>query len=77
MPTGSLTFQRQAIPIDAFPRWDKCPSTFSRLHVSTRGTIEDDGAGFLQVDFANKYIGGGVIGEVRTTRSRGTELNKI
>jgi poly(ADP-ribose) glycohydrolase len=38
---------------------------FTRLHVSTQGTIEDDGTGFLQVDFANKYIGGGVIGEVR------------
>ncbi|XP_031574946.1 poly(ADP-ribose) glycohydrolase-like [Actinia tenebrosa] len=63
MPTGAITFQRQAIPIDAFPRWDKCTSTFTRLHVSTSGTIEDDGTGFLQVDFANKYIGGGVIGE--------------
>lgn len=33
----------------------------SMLHVSAQGTIEDDGDGLLQVDFANKYIGGGVL----------------
>lgn len=31
------------------------------LHVSDEGTIEDDGVGLLQVDFANKYLGGGVL----------------
>lgn len=31
------------------------------LHVSDDGTIEDDGEGLLQVDFANKYLGGGVL----------------
>lgn len=33
----------------------------TRLHVSDDGTIEDDGEGLLQVDFANKYLGGGVL----------------
>lgn len=32
------------------------------VHISTEGTIEDDGIGLLQVDFANKYLGGGVLG---------------
>lgn len=31
------------------------------LHVCDDGTIEDDGEGLLQVDFANKYLGGGVL----------------
>lgn len=31
------------------------------LHVSDEGTIEDDGDGLLQVDFANKFLGGGVL----------------
>lgn len=31
------------------------------LHVSDDGTIEDDGEGLLQVDFANKFLGGGVL----------------
>lgn len=32
------------------------------VHVSSDGTIEDNGLGLLQVDFANKYVGGGVLG---------------
>ena len=27
----------------------RCPALFGKLHVSTKGTIEDNGAGFLQV----------------------------
>ncbi|KAJ0060742.1 hypothetical protein NL108_018037, partial [Boleophthalmus pectinirostris] len=34
----------------------------TRLHVTCEGTIEDDGHGMLQVDFANQFVGGGVIG---------------
>lgn len=34
----------------------------TRLAVSSTATIEDDGYGMLQVDFANQYIGGGVLG---------------
>eukprot|EP00795_Rhopilema_esculentum_P013150 gene13150-3943_t len=33
------------------------------IHRVGEGTIEDDGNGFLQVDFANRLVGGGVIGE--------------
>ncbi|KAL9978494.1 hypothetical protein ACROYT_G016017 [Oculina patagonica] len=63
MPTGTVTFQRQMVKSSIMPEWEKCTALFGKLHVSTKGTIEDNGAGFLQVDFANKYIGGGVIGE--------------
>ena len=31
--------------------------------MTSDGTIEDNGAGMLQVDFANKFIGGGVLDE--------------
>ena len=31
------------------------------LRVLSQGTIEDDGGGTLQVDFANAYVGGGVL----------------
>lgn len=30
--------------------------------MTSAGTIEDQGVGLLQVDFANKYLGGGVLG---------------
>ncbi|XP_068725085.1 poly(ADP-ribose) glycohydrolase-like isoform X1 [Montipora capricornis] len=63
MPTGTLTFQRQIVKSGDMPAWERCSASFGKIHVSTKGTIEDNGIGFLQVDFANKYIGGGVIGE--------------
>lgn len=63
MPKGTITFQRQVVESSDMPDWERCNTLFGKLHVSTSGTIEDNGTGFLQVDFANKYIGGGVIGE--------------
>eukprot|EP00795_Rhopilema_esculentum_P013152 gene13152-3945_t len=40
-----------------------CDKSFKNLFATSKGTIEDDGNGFLQVDFANRLVGGGVIGE--------------
>lgn len=63
MPIGVVTFTRRSICEDDFPVWAECSETFDTtlLHVSDVGTIEDDGKGMLQVDFANKYLGGGVL----------------
>lgn len=45
-------------------RWDTSELNLgkTRIHINSIGTIEDDGLGFLQVDFANKNVGGGVFG---------------
>lgn len=45
-------------------RWDTSDSYLGkvRININSSGTIEDDGLGFLQVDFANKNVGGGVLG---------------
>ena len=59
MPSGVLTFSRQVLR--EFPNWDQSMKPFTSLHVSSTGCIEDEGHGMLQVDFANKYIGGGVL----------------
>ena len=59
MPTGVLTFTRQVCSDP--PQWDKCTANLTKLHVTSEGTIEDDGHGMLQVDFANCYVGGGVL----------------
>ena len=40
------------------PSWDNCTSSLSKLHVTSKGVIEGLGQGMLQVDFANKFIGG-------------------
>ncbi|XP_059802687.1 poly(ADP-ribose) glycohydrolase isoform X1 [Hypanus sabinus] len=57
-PTGLVTFQRQCL--QNFPEWERSTKKLTRLHISCEGTIEDNGRGMLQVDFANKFVGGGV-----------------
>jgi poly(ADP-ribose) glycohydrolase len=32
-----------------------------QFEIFDRGTIEDDGQGTLQIDFANRHLGGGVL----------------
>lgn len=66
MPAGVLTFQRRYINPKQFIDWSKCDAIVGRdtvpIHINSEGTIEDEGKGLLQVDFANKYLGGGVLG---------------
>ncbi|XP_060551967.1 poly(ADP-ribose) glycohydrolase-like isoform X2 [Ruditapes philippinarum] len=62
MPCGTVTFTRQCIPQDKMPNWENDDTPLRGLHVSSEGTIEDDGLGLLQADFANMYLGGGVLG---------------
>ncbi|KFB34902.1 AGAP000589-PA-like protein [Anopheles sinensis] len=66
MPTGVLTYERRYLPKHALLDWNTVEHVFDRerapLHVSNEGTIEDQGAGLLQMVFANRFLGGGVIG---------------
>ncbi|XP_048195249.1 poly(ADP-ribose) glycohydrolase isoform X2 [Perognathus longimembris pacificus] len=57
-PTGLVTFTRQSL--EDFPEWERCEKPLTRLHVTYEGTIEGHGQGMLQVDFANRFVGGGV-----------------
>lgn len=57
-PTGLVTFTRQCL--ERFPEWEKSTKQLRRLHITYKGTIEGNGHGMLQVDFANRYVGGGV-----------------
>ncbi|XP_048419424.1 poly(ADP-ribose) glycohydrolase isoform X2 [Stegostoma tigrinum] len=59
-PTGLVTFQRQCL--HDFPEWERSTEKLTKLHITYEGTIEDNGCGMLQVDFANKNVGGGVTG---------------
>ena len=58
-PIGTITFTRQVC--SSPPQWDQLACPCTKLHVTSQGLIEDDGHGMLQVDFANKFIGGGVL----------------
>ncbi|XP_063814913.1 poly(ADP-ribose) glycohydrolase isoform X3 [Pseudophryne corroboree] len=59
-PTGLVTFTRQSLTW--FPEWEKSPKKLRKLHITCEGTIEGNGHGMLQVDFANRSVGGGVTG---------------
>ncbi|KAJ8022912.1 Poly(ADP-ribose) glycohydrolase [Holothuria leucospilota] len=62
-PCGTVSFERRSIMLASnFPQWKESQCQLGNLHVSSKGTIEDDGKGMLQIDFANKFVGGGVLG---------------
>ncbi|XP_064457602.1 poly(ADP-ribose) glycohydrolase-like [Ornithodoros turicata] len=60
-PTGTLTFTRRSLT-DA-PIWSTKTCQLKALFISNTGLIEREGEGMLQVDFANKFVGGGVLGQ--------------
>jgi poly(ADP-ribose) glycohydrolase len=63
MPCGVITFHRQVINRDDID-WPSCSATIvDKLRVSVDGRIEQDAPNMLHVDFANKFVGGGVLGE--------------
>ncbi|XP_063749178.1 LOW QUALITY PROTEIN: poly(ADP-ribose) glycohydrolase [Eleginops maclovinus] len=57
-PTGLVTFTRKSL--DKPLNWKSSQAQLTNLHITCEGTIEDDGYGMLQVDFANQFVGGGV-----------------
>ncbi|XP_059051437.1 uncharacterized protein LOC131846206 [Achroia grisella] len=62
VPVGVMTFSRRAVPRDQLPDWAASTRTLAvPLHIDSATTIEDS-HGLIQLDFANKYLGGGVLG---------------
>lgn len=59
-PVGIVTFERRHSRLT--PRWIESNRKLTNLYMRNEGTIEKEGAGLLQVDFANKFVGGGVLG---------------
>ncbi|XP_035517759.1 poly(ADP-ribose) glycohydrolase-like isoform X2 [Morone saxatilis] len=57
-PTGLVTFTRKSL--DKPLNWRSLQTPLTKLHITCEGSIEDDGYGMLQVDFANQFVGGGV-----------------
>ncbi|EYB96491.1 hypothetical protein Y032_0150g2782 [Ancylostoma ceylanicum] len=60
MPTGCVSFRREVVEKDALPNWEADETSVPLVAVASDGSIEDS-YGCLQVDFANEYIGGGVL----------------
>ncbi|CAH2075967.1 unnamed protein product, partial [Iphiclides podalirius] len=63
VPAGVVTFERRSVPPRLLPKWAESerPLAAAPLHIDARNTIEE-ADGLIQVDFANKYLGGGVLG---------------
>ncbi|KAE8285457.1 Poly(ADP-ribose) glycohydrolase [Larimichthys crocea] len=61
-PRGMVTFERRCLGSAEIPDWRSSKEAMPKLHVTSRGTIEREGTGMLQVDFASSWIGGGVLG---------------
>lgn len=55
VPEGVITIQRRSILKHDIPKWDMIDKKLLPLHITSNGTIDTNGAGLLQVDFANKY----------------------
>ncbi|CAG0892968.1 unnamed protein product [Cyprideis torosa] len=63
VPPGVVTITRRCLPKTRLPDWSQMSSVqLSRdLHVDSAGLIEVQGEGLLQADFANRFLGGGVL----------------
>ena len=56
---GVLLFMRQKL--QDFPKWEKSAKGLTRLRVSPRGSIEDDGIKMLQVTYITLPAGGNTV----------------
>lgn len=54
-PKGVVTFTRKSMKPSKLPDWENSTKKLTKIVPLVDGTIEDDGTGMLQVDFANKY----------------------
>ncbi|KAF8948509.1 hypothetical protein BGZ47_004473 [Haplosporangium gracile] len=67
VPTGVVTFHRQVlnetVTLDSDEMLNQAPFRYSNVKIELDAPLEDDAPpGALQLDFANKVIGGGVLG---------------
>uniref|UniRef100_A0A7N0TPR5 poly(ADP-ribose) glycohydrolase n=1 Tax=Kalanchoe fedtschenkoi TaxID=63787 RepID=A0A7N0TPR5_KALFE len=70
MPSGRVSFERKVLPLAPCPQevsfpgvnmWSKSDVPLCRFLVYNSGLIEDQSSEGLEVDFANRYFGGGAL----------------
>ncbi|TKY71116.1 Poly(ADP-ribose) glycohydrolase 1 [Spatholobus suberectus] len=71
MPKGIVSFERKVLPFKndsihiSYPDanfWSTSVIPLCKFEVHSLGLIEDQSSGAVEVDFANKYLGGGALG---------------
>eukprot|EP01112_Ceratiomyxa_fruticulosa_P009743 TRINITY_DN2553_c0_g2_i1.p1 TRINITY_DN2553_c0_g2~~TRINITY_DN2553_c0_g2_i1.p1 ORF type:complete len:463 (-),score=100.62 TRINITY_DN2553_c0_g2_i1:1896-3284(-) len=60
MTQHKITITRRVLPQEQVPNWSECENPLPELKIFSDVKIEDSGC-LLQADFANRYIGGGVL----------------
>ena len=58
---GVVSFERRFLNRRDTPIWAESEKSVTKLKVNLFGTIETEGYGFTEVNFANRYVGGGVL----------------
>ncbi|KAK7310100.1 hypothetical protein RJT34_07370 [Clitoria ternatea] len=70
MPTGVVSFERKVLPFEndyvhiSYPDtdfWALSVVPLCKFEVHSSGLIEDQSSGAIEVDFANKFLGGGAL----------------
>lgn len=61
-PNGTVSIIRQKLNCELEPKWDEIELNLVNLNALPNGRIENEGEKMTQVDFANEFIGGGVLG---------------
>ena len=56
-----VSFERRYLQSHEVPKWNISTKSLSNLFVHLGGSIEKNGKDLLQIDFANKLVGGGVL----------------
>ena len=59
-PEGVISFHRVQAEFETM--WDREECKMGRVQFDDGGLIDVEGAKYIEMDFANKYIGGGVLG---------------
>lgn len=64
VPTGCITFERRFIKPYQLPKWSESTVNLagSSLHINSQESPEDHRMGLLQLDFANNFVGNGILG---------------
>ncbi|RDX78684.1 Poly(ADP-ribose) glycohydrolase 1, partial [Mucuna pruriens] len=71
MPKGLVSFERKVLPFEndsihiSYPDanfWSTSAGPLCKFEVHSSGLIEGQSSGAIEVDFANKYLGGGALG---------------
>lgn len=58
-----ITYTKRSLNPSQIPQWGSSKKKLTEVICHGQGLIENEGNGMLQVDFANAYVGGGVLGK--------------